>query len=267
MKPRLSVLSVWTVLLGVLAACAPSAVTPTPAALVASGLAQPKQLATVYISPTPNEAERQATRLASSPTPNLFPTPTLTPTATVYVGLFLGDSGINVPTIREIQEGAPPTITPRPSRCALTPDLETFGQGWQSNPIVVRGLGCPIEGTVPLSGSTQTFERGVMYGSSEGQLWAISTSPPARYWVLDTPPEVTLEEVNPPPGYFAPRLGFGAMWQGVDGLREALGFALFEEIRTALAYQRFEGGTLIYEGQSGQIFVLLVSGEAFGPYE
>lgn len=48
-----------------------------------------KLLATVYISPTPNAGEREATRLAQ-PVMTATPAPTRTPQATVYVGIFLG---------------------------------------------------------------------------------------------------------------------------------------------------------------------------------
>lgn len=48
-----------------------------------------KLLATVFISPTPNASEREATRLAQ-PVMTSTPVPTRTPQATVYVGVFLG---------------------------------------------------------------------------------------------------------------------------------------------------------------------------------
>lgn len=56
--------------------------TPTPVTPV-------KLLATVFVSPTPNAGEREATRLAQ-PAPTSTPVPTQIPPPTVYVGTFLG---------------------------------------------------------------------------------------------------------------------------------------------------------------------------------
>lgn len=63
--------------------------TPTPVTPV-------KLLATVYIAPTPNAGEREATRLAQ-PVMTPTPIPTQTPAATVYVGTFLGAADTGAP--------------------------------------------------------------------------------------------------------------------------------------------------------------------------
>ena len=51
-----------------------------------------KQLATVYISPTPNVAEQQATRLASTVPVEANVLVAVVPSPTPYVGIFLGDA-------------------------------------------------------------------------------------------------------------------------------------------------------------------------------
>ncbi|MBL8130540.1 MAG: hypothetical protein JNL42_01675 [Anaerolineae bacterium] len=50
-----------------------------------------KLLATVFVSPTPDAAQREATRLAQ-PVASPTPPPTRPPQPTVYVGTFLGAS-------------------------------------------------------------------------------------------------------------------------------------------------------------------------------
>ena len=72
--------------------------------------------------------------------------------------------------------------------------------------------------------------------------------------------------VTPPEGLKIPLLGFGAVWFGVDGVRDTLGFARTDEQPVKLAFQRFEGGTLFKDISSDSVFVLLPDGRAFGPF-
>lgn len=236
-----------------------AAVLPTAAGTVV----QAKQLATVYISPTPNEAEQQATRLASTPTPNPLSTPTPAPTATVYIGVFLGEAGEGAVSIRG---GGIPTPTAAQVVCSLNAATDVLGVNWQVDDALTRSLGCPIEGVVPFEGVAQTFENGVMLLQPGEQTWAISVTAPGAYWSLAQLPEFRAEDINVPPGLLPPSATFAAMWQGVDGVQEALGFAQFPEAVVDLAYQRFEGGTLIYDGETGQVYALMLDGTVRGPY-
>lgn len=229
---------------------------------------RPKRLATVYISPTPNAAEQQATRLAMPPTANPFATPEPTLTPTVYVGLFLGDSARTMPQVNDtdLLGMAPPTITVIAPRCTLNADTDILGTRWQSSPLVTRGLGCAIEGLVPFGGTMQVFDNGAMYAADTDTLWAIRVGEAGRYWTLEGRPDVETVELVAPPGYLPPSGSFNAMWQGVDGVRDALGWAQTAEIRVDMAYQRFEGGTLFYDGETGQVYALLIDGSAYGPF-
>lgn len=236
--------------------------TPTPSAL--SVAAEPKRLATVAISPTPDDAAQQATRLASSPTPNPFATEIPTQTPTVYVGLFLGGSGAQAPAMGS-GFGGTPTATSN-VRCAIPPDVGTFGEGWQNSAVVSRGLGCPVEGTVPFRGVAQVFENGGMYLQPDGQSWAVEAGLPGQYWVLQNAPGGDVPDVNPPPGLLPPAPEFSVMWAGVEGVQAALGFAQVDAAEANLAFQRYEGGTLLWDGGSGQTFALLLDNTVYGPF-
>lgn len=249
-----------------MAACSPSPMAPTPT-VAQVALNAPKQLATVYVSPTPNTAEQRATRLAITPTPNPSAIPP-TATPTVYIGVFIGEYGDDNPIVNRSAAGvqAPPTITPVFTRCSLAANEEILGDRWRTNPLVERGLGCPIEGLVPFSGVQQIFESGAIYQRDTGQMWAISRGDPGQWWALDLPPAVELREASAPPGLLVPEGYIAAMWQGVQGARGALGWAQLPVARGDFAYQRFEGGTLFYDGTAGGVFALLLDGAAYGPY-
>ena len=249
-----------TVLLVALAACSPTtAVTPTAPAVAQGG----KLLATVFFTPTPNAAEQQATRLAASPTPAIVTT--LTPSPTVYVGVFLGSSAANEPFIDSSIGYADITPTRPPRRCALAPD-PVVGDRWQNEPLVVNGLGCPIEGLIPFTGTRQNFQEGVIYGHPSGMLWAIELGEPGNYWFVEVPPESPEVDVNAPPGLLVPSGSFGAFWRSQPDIQQGLGFARLSVGEAALGYQRFEGGTLFLEADTGQVFALMPDGAAYGPY-
>lgn len=234
--------------------------------------AQAKLLATVYISPTPNESEQQATRLAMRPTltapaevQNIEPTPT------IYVGVFL-EPGANpdeeMPIIDATPVGMFPDLQSVEVNCENQID-EIFGDTWAQNADARSELGCPIEVLIPFDGTVQVFERGVMYFQPEGAIWAISPGGAVGglYWALPQAPAADQSElISPPEGLKVPTLGFGAVWRTVPGVRETLGFAQLDEQPAKIAYQRFEGGTLLADTTSGLVFVLVGSSTAYGPY-
>lgn len=255
-----------------LAACQTAATPASPAVDVS--LAQPKLLATVFMSPTPNQSEQQATRFANRPTATL--TPTDAPTPTVYVGVFLGeavevDGGPVIDPERFVIEGSSLNVpTPVRAVCNIPPDTR-FGVGWSGNVTASAALGCPTETTQEFEGTVQIFERGTMYFRPTGDIWAIvpGGSLGGRYWYEVNAPQVADEEVIAPEGLRVPSFGFGAFWRGVEGVRDALGFARTEEQPVTVYWQRFEGGSLFFDRSLGQTFILLGigrGGEAFGPY-
>jgi hypothetical protein len=235
-----------------------------------------KLLATVYISPTPNEPEQTATRRASQPTetPVASPQP---PTPTVYIGVFLGEAGNrdDIAGIAALQlatpqnQIAPPTLSPLAS--CLTPVDDRFGTHWMQAGEPFQTMGCPASYAVPFDGIVQVFERGAMYFTPDGAIWAIGVSPtgPGHWWFFGSAPPGEVRDVVPPPGLKVPSLGFGAVWASVPGVRDALGFARTDEQGVTFTVQDFQGGTLLLDNGAGQVFILLgtaAEGDAHGPY-
>jgi hypothetical protein len=249
-----------------LAACEPeAAVSPTAVDLAA----QPKQLATVFISPTPNEIQRQATQ-AVVPLATVAPvSPTAAPTA--YIGVFLGEvEDESQSPVINLSALIPPTVpvVVDPRNCLLLAD-PVYGNNWETNPTITSALGCALQPTVLFRGVVQVFERGVMYWRGDtNEIWAIATSGAAagRFWYAANLPEANNEDIPAPEGLRVPVRGFGMMWRSVEGVRDSLGYARIDEQEIAMQSQRFEGGLLHLDSAAGQVFVLLVDGRAFGPY-
>lgn len=228
-----------------------------------------KQLVTVEIPSTLSPSERLATRAANaSPTP---PPPTPTPTETPYVGVFLGEAlpeagGAPVvallPTtpVDEVADGVP--------RCFIPVD-PAFGEGWKTNPTVTRNMGCPIQERFGFAGNVQVFERGVMYRRTEtNEVWAVrpGSIEAGKYWYVGQPPTISASGLVAPEGLRIPTDTFGAVWLSTPEVSEALGFATTPEQVADLNVQRYDGGTLFLDVTVGQVFVLLVNGDAYGPY-
>lgn len=248
----------------VLAACT-AAPTPTAESLIPA--AQPKLLATVFISPTPDSLQQAATRGASTATPTVLPVSD-TPQATPYIGVFLGEANPDAGEPNyDVTLASPlslPTLDAPAAACSIPPD-ESYGTGWTAAPNVTTNLGCPIEAAASFDGTMQIFERGVMYFRPTGEIWAVAPGA-ARYWYVTAAPPVEVGEIIAPEGLRAPVLGFGAVWRGVEGVEAALGFARTGEEAAQITLQRFQGGSLLRDRASGQVFILYADGTLSGPY-
>ncbi|MDL1900527.1 hypothetical protein FBR02_07130 [Anaerolineae bacterium CFX9] len=252
-----------------LTACAPSA----PQTPTASSGSEARQLATLFVSPTPDEAARAATRAASRPTALPVLIPTTPPTATVYVGIFMGDAaaGGGIPQFDASRYEGTRVIVPTAAvelGCSIAVDTE-YGVAWASDPALVRALGCAGEPATPYPGASQIFERGVMYWLPTNEFWAIAPATPrGRYWYFpEPPPDLPFpSDTVVPDGLRAPVSGFGTVWKAFADIRAGIGFARFEEASTQLVYQRFDNGALLLDRQDGQVWVLLRNGEVYGPF-
>ncbi len=230
---------------------------------------QPKILVTVYISPTPNAEQQQALAAANPPTATRAVIPTVTPTP--YIGVFLGevdngeDGGAIIPPalLAGATSNVPVTLALGPA-CPSQADV-AFGTRWSENVDIATALGCPIEGAANLQGTLQIFERGVMYYSPTGEIWAISPTQ-SHFWYAVNAPPIQQGDLTVPEGMMAPSQGFGAVWRGLPGVQDALGFARTPEQGTKMVTQKFQNGLLLADGGSGQTFVLLSDGRAMGPY-
>lgn len=253
-----------------LAACAPA----TPTAPAGPPTVINKLLATVYISPTPNAAQAQATRAAILPTATI-PLPTPTDTSTPYIGVFLGeaDAGDDGPAINLTPQPPNPTAAEvtaaAPTPGCAAPVEPSFGTKWNSSPEAAQRMGCAIQVAEQFRGVLQVFERGVMYWRGDtNEIWAIATTGPSagHYWYITNAPSAPEDNLTAPEGLRVPVRGFGSVWRTTGGVRDALGYARLDEQPGSMQTQRFDGGTLFLDATSGQVFVLLVDGRAFGPY-
>lgn len=239
---------------------------------------QVRLLATVYASPTPGAEAQRATQLAARPTADLRQ-PTAAPSPTVYIGVFLGaeqaDGGVPVVDAARYQgtlAALGPTLgAPAPGAPCAVPIDPVFGTAWTASGPVQSALRCPLEPVRSEVGTTQVFERGAMYFVPSGEIWAIVAGGTAGgpYWYLPRAPADPGGDAPPPEGLRVPGLGFGAVWRGVQGVQQALGYARTDESSASITRQRFEGGMLFLDSSAGQVFVLvgaLEAGTAYGPY-
>lgn len=246
----------------VLAACESlNPVTPTPSPQVIS-----KLIATVYISPTPNAEQAEATRRASTPTPRPV-TPTVIPSATPFIGTFIGraERDVGFPVITR------PLLAPDvvgladPTQCDV-PIATAFVNIWQLDPAVSGQLGCPIQQTFGFFGQLQVFETGVMYLQPETRgVWALAPEQ-NQYWYVEAPEAISTVGVQAVPGLVIPGGDFGSLWLGVDAVRDELGYAVTGEQDAEINLQRFENGTMLWDDSSGQLFGLVVDGTLLGPF-
>lgn len=264
-------MSMWVLCLIGLAACA--TIAPVQDSLPTSAPIS-RVLATVYISPTPNITQVEATQQSFTPTP-LPPTLPVQASNTPYVGVFIGevqrDEGfapITEPLFASNDPQAQPTADAR--RCAI-PINGTYVPAWSDNAVVNRRMGCPIQGAFGFFGTVQIFEEGVMYHNPEvDAVWAISTQfDRGSFWYLENPPEIPADldrSPLPQPPLRLPDGIFDRMWVAVDDVPGRLGFAQTEAQAIPLGAQRFENGTFLYDQSAGQVYALITDGTAYGPF-
>jgi hypothetical protein len=250
-----------------LAACAPG--TDSPALPTGTPVAIVKALATIGPTATLSEADRLATQQASQPT--VAATPTRTPTATPYIGVFLGEAQAVLDAPDPIRTLEAPIGQPAVQIvCPYAPDDAVFGAAWRNQPRLVDTLRCPIQISYGFEGIIQIFQNGVMYFRADtNEVWAIA--PGARgqtgqHWYVTQFPFLSTEPIAPAGGGRVPTGAIGSVWVGVPEIRLALGFATTEERPAAVNLQRFDRGALFLDVNQAQVFALLVTGDAYGPF-
>jgi hypothetical protein len=197
------------------------------------------------------------------------------PSPTPYIGVFMGDAaGSEEVAVFDQDRFLPPAdalfATPLPlSVCQYMPDAR-FGAAWQGVSVVASTLNCAGEDAAAYDGAAQVFEGGVMIFIPSGEIWAIAPGTPSgRYWYAPQAPAGDTAGISAPDGLRVPAFGFGGMWVGTDGVRQALGFARTDEQGATIIVQRFIGGTLIHDVDTAQTFAILdnaASGAAYGPF-
>jgi hypothetical protein len=254
-KKQISAVALW-LSAALLVACAPAGATTPPATV---GLSNPKSLVTVFISPTAEVAQEQASPVALQPSPppaGALPSPSATP----YIGVFLGASTIEP----EGLIAPPPQPTPR-GVCAAPP-APSFNNTWTANPLLQERLRCAVNSGFGLRLVYQPFERGHMFWRDTGEIYALSEqsirqgSATDTFWrVTDTWQEGQPESdpaLQPPEGLLQPIRGFGNSWRNNPTIRDALGWATAPEQWFDSFWQDFEGGWMMV-GPGGQAFALV----------
>lgn len=264
---------IWLVAL-FLSACQPTPVYQTP---TIEPVTINKRLATIAPTLTPNVAEvsEQQTAVAIQATP----IPTLTPQPTLYIGVFLGETSqdpfapiLSISNASQIAENNPTALPSGVRIICDIPEDQIFGGDWKANSRVVNELRCPIQIMFGFTGRIQIFEGGAMYYRPEtGEVWAITparTDQIGRYWYLGQ--TAVLENVgigDIPAGRLAPDDEFVSMWLAIPELRDLIGYALQRSFNGDINVQRFDGGSLFLDANSGLSFALLLNGDAIGPYQ
>ncbi|HEX2621266.1 MAG TPA: hypothetical protein VHL11_14005, partial [Phototrophicaceae bacterium] len=249
-------------------ACTPSGAATSEADTVVVAV---KQLATVNIPPTPDAAQREATRRALPVNPTV-PPPTATYTSTPYIGIFLGTPNANdngVPMV-DAGVGAPTNVLDPQIGGCVVPFDPAFGTGWQSNPSVVRRIGCPLQQRFGFAGNVQVFEHGVMYQRIDtNEVWAIEPGDigAGKFWYVNQPLAIVPDGIQAPAGLRIPANSFGSVWLTNGEVSKTLGYASTPEQTADLNVQRFDGGSLLLDVTIGQAFILFDDGDAFGPYQ
>jgi hypothetical protein len=197
-------------ILAMLAGCTNAAPTTNPDGPILTGFdALPKSLATVFLSPTPNMPQAQATLDSNRPTPTL-PPPTFTATPTPYVGIFMGNPTfsalgifptgtravlvITVPpqtatraailaataaAANPVNPGSTAVaVNPGVSGVPLTCSVQPAGPfiNASKNVAVQQKLGCPTGEPFNVTLVAQPFQTGFMIWRDTKQIYAISTA-------------------------------------------------------------------------------------------
>ena len=219
---------------------------PTRAAVDAGSVNAPQ--ATEYTAPAVYAAPI-ATRAPAVLVTDLA-TPDLSPTAVPAAALEIDGAATETPSTA--------------STCAYAVDaafFEALSQLEQAERVL---FGCPTGGVDATTGAYLSFERGYMLHLDESPEVYVYYDAVGQWEKALTGPDngtapLAPADQEPPPGQFIPRPPFGALWRDSQR-RAALGFATAPEpIQFAGVVQRFPGGIVIGNSDTGSVWVLLKS--------
>jgi len=188
---------------------------------------------------------------------------------TLFLGLATGQV-LSVPVDEANWEAPafPSTSAPPPSRptagpvtCDLPP-AAALASAWDQLPLQAR-LGCPTQSGQAHPMAYQPFEGGAMIwdGAEEASIYVAVNGGewfgrPDNFQEGDPESDPAL---TPPQGLYQPRRGFGLLWRSEDDLRQALGWAVADEVGLEGTAQPFEGGYAI-AGPGGRLWLFYFDG-------
>lgn len=239
-----------TILLLVALACGPSG-TPTlePSTLEAA-VAQTVEAELTARAPT----DTPSPEVTKTPTPVATDTPTPSPPSTA--------THTPTPAATAPAPTATPADTPT-SSCPITVALE-FAPRLDARPDVLLALGCPAGERKQTWAAEERFQLGRMFWQQDtGEIHITYDDgafqvEPDQYHEGD--PEYACPEAGPPPASLVmPRRGFGWHWCNTAGVRDALGWALEEEMGYDTVWQEFEHGHAL-QSRLDHIFIFYDDG-------
>ncbi len=213
----------------------PQPETVTPSATPTPIVAEP--------SPTPEEA------------PSATPSPTATPPAPTATPLPPTPTHTPLPT--------PTATVSQVSSCSITAD--PFFLNFLNTDPKSAELGCADNLPVASPAEIQPFQNGAMlrredarqiYVRYANQRW---TQRPDTWQEGEALKSDDPRFAPPGPGLFQPERGFGRLWESDDQLRSALGWATAPATGFNAVIQSFNGGVLIGDIASGQVYLFLRS--------
>jgi hypothetical protein len=180
---------------------------------------------------------------------------------TLFLGLATGQVLI-VPVDGADWAGLAPAPTPLPPAACDLPPAAPLAAAWDELALQAR-LGCPTQPGQAHPLAYQPFEGGVMIwdGVDAASIYVVVNGGewfgrPDNFHKGDPESDPAL---TPPQGLYQPRRGFGLLWRGEDGLRQALGWALAAEVGLEGTAQPFEGGYAI-AGPDGRLWLFYFDG-------
>ncbi len=271
-----------------LAGCATATPAPDPdGPILTSFDSLPKSLATVFLSPTPNAPQVQATIDSHRPTDTPVP-PTFTPTPTPYVGIYMGAPTIGPGEIIPTGTRGPIIVTMAPQRgtkvaanpnrnnppvaaaqsCAAQP-AQPFANAIK-NPLVQQKIGCPVGQPITVKLVAQAFQTGFMFWRDTREIYVLSTAGIQKGAATDTFwrfPDNWNESMPasdpaqvPPAGLLQPVRGFGYVWRSNATVHNSLGWALSTEQPFDSTWQNFEHGWMMTNLGGGVLALVPLDG-------
>lgn len=210
-----------------------------------------------------------------TPTSTQTPTPTNTPTVTPTPQATATPTATPVPTETPTATPSPtatatPTVTPTPTPTSLAaacplPIGEVFAALYDGDLNLAQALGCPTDQSSPTTLTVQPFQSGLVLARMDDSRLIYVRAYASREWQQYTnnwepsmPPLVESPQLAPPSaGLFQPTEGIGKLWAESPNLRQMLGWAISPAQTSSGQVQSFEGGTLIADESSREIYRFL----------
>ncbi len=214
------------------------------------------------------ESEPSAT---PTPTPFLVSTETATPTPGRTLTPSPSPTATATPTPPFVPSVPTHTITATLASCPIPIPVE-FSRLYDY-PEVLLALDCPLTGRQQTWAAEEHFQRGRMFWQEHPDtIYILYTNNRAFHIMPDLydeshPNKDACPEVGgAPEGLFKPVRGFNRHWCSIIAVRQALGWALEEEVGYNAVWQEFEHGR-VFQSRADHIFIFFYDTGVWGYIE